>query len=119
MPFIGAPFLTLIEIPDPGDGGEIPSETSGFVNLRPGGAAETRTLGNPKFVGQMLQITKHTNLGGVNFDVTITFARSVRTTTLTRAELTNAGSMLVLFSTEVDGDFYWRVHLTESVTFLV
>lgn len=42
-------------IPDPGDGGAIPNNQSGYVNLVTAGA-ETRTLADPVFVGQVLTL---------------------------------------------------------------
>lgn len=51
-------------IPDPGDGGAIPVNQSGICQLS-SGAAETRTLADPTFRGQQLDLVMVANGGNI------------------------------------------------------
>lgn len=98
---------------DPGDSGTIPVTESGTLLMDCVGV-ETRTLPNPVFIGQRLDLCLNNNSGT---SIAVTAASdldSVPNNILTYAV---EGSCARLISIQVNGiDLVWRVFLSEGVS---
>ncbi len=92
------------EIADPGASGAIPIQHSGYVNLV-SAAGETRTLADPVFIGQVIDLVFITDGG----DVTITVASPIDQTGNNTLVFSNVGEhiRLVGFYNGTDG-WEWR-----------
>lgn len=92
------------KIADPGDGGAIPVNFAGYVNLVTAGA-ETRTIAAPQFVGQELQLNFITD-GGDCVITVATFVNQTGNNTLTFAD---AGDVLILRAKQSGANLRWTV----------
>ena len=106
MAFLGSPWISPIEIPDPGAGGRIYTEYSGYMNIR-SAAVETRTLAPPVFLGQMLQI----NFIEDNGTVRILLDQAAMIQPISSGagfNLFNVGSLLLLLAIPYRSDSVFR-----------
>lgn len=90
-------------IPDPGDGGAIPSGKTGVVELV-SAAAETRTLAAPDRPGLRLILCFKTDGG----DITLTCATTLNVTANNTITFDTAGEMIELVSITSGSDYRWR-----------
>lgn len=96
--------LVANEITDPGDAGAIPVTRSGSCALT-SAAGETRTVADPSFAGQQLNISFDTDGG----DIAITFASAINQTGNTVATCADAGDHLLVIGVEIGGAAKWRI----------
>lgn len=99
-------------IADPGDTGTIDTEESGYVNLVSGGV-ETRTLADPAFIGQILDLIFITD-GGT---ITITASSPVNQNADTSLVVEDVGDHLRLMGAwnATDG-WEWKVIINDGYT---
>jgi hypothetical protein len=97
-------------IADPGASGAIPVIKSGSVSIVSGGA-ETRTVADPSFVGQTLNIGLKTD-GGT---VTLTAASPVNQTGNNTLAFADVGDHLMLIASEDGSDIEWRIVANDGV----
>tara|TARA_Y100000310_G_scaffold283894_2_gene306199 strand:- start:337 stop:708 length:372 start_codon:yes stop_codon:yes gene_type:complete len=96
---------------DPGASGNILTHQAGFINLVTGGA-ETRTLDDPKWVGQKLQLNFETDGG----NCVITADSAINQTGNTIMTFADAGDHIELVGArDGAGDFEWRVIANDGV----
>jgi len=98
---------------DPGDGGAIPVTQSGNVPLVTGADAETRTLADPTFAGQVLALSLKTDGGG---DCVITVASPINAAGNNTVTLDDAGDSLVLIGVAVGDNLAWRILTSDGAT---
>jgi len=91
-------------IADPGASGAIPVIKSGSVSIVSAGA-ETRTVADPSFVGQTLNIGLKTDGGAV----TLTAASPVNQTGNNTLIFADVGDHLLLMASEDGADIEWRI----------
>lgn len=91
-------------IPDPGDANSFAPTAWGCCALVSAGA-ETRTLSNPAYLGQLLQLYFKTD-GGT---ITLTVTDGYNADDDTSFTFDDAGDMLVLMAVEVGANLRWRV----------
>lgn len=96
---------------DPGNAGAIPVAYSGSVQIVTA-AAETRTLADPTFVGQMLALSMKTDAG----DCVISAASAINQTGNNRITLNDAGDTIVLVGIESGANKRWRVMVNDGAT---
>jgi len=100
-----APNLPANEvIADPGDAGAIPVTNSGSCPLVTTGA-ETRTLADPTYAGQLLNLCFKTDGG----DCVVTAASPVNQTGNNTLTFTDEGENLLLIGCDDGADIEWRV----------
>jgi hypothetical protein len=99
-------------IADPGDTNTLDTEESGYVEFVTGGA-ETRTLADPAFIGQILDLFFRTDGG----DLTITASSQVNQATNTSLVAQDVGDHLRLVGhyNPTDG-WEWRVLANDGWT---
>jgi len=90
---------------DPGDAGAIPTDKMGVCNLVSGAAAETRTLGRPEYVGQLLVLNFDTDGGG---NIVITCASTFNQTANNTLTFADAGECCMLIGVQVGAYLVWR-----------
>jgi hypothetical protein len=97
--------VKLRQLPDPGDGGAIDVSHPGFCELS-SLAAETRTLGDPSFKGQEIDLTQFKDQG----DIVVTTASPVNQTGNNTITFQDIGDhiRMVGFWNATDG-WEWRV----------
>ena len=99
------------DLGDPGDVGNIETPQSGFVKLVTGGA-ETRTLDDPQFLGQILDLFFETDGG----DCVITADSAINQTGNTSMTFADAGDHIRLVGgRDGAGAFEWRVLANDGV----
>jgi len=98
-------------IADPGDAGAIPVIKSGSVSIV-SASAETRTLADPSFVGQTLNIGLKTD-GGT---VTLTAASPVNQTGNNTLAFADVGDHIMLIASEDGSDIEWRVVANDGIS---
>lgn len=98
------------EVGDPGNGGAIPVDAPGFVNLVTAGA-ETRTLAAPSFQGQVLQLDFQTDGG----DCVVTASAAVNQTGNNTLTFADAGDQLLLIAGRSGANLRWRVVANDGV----
>lgn len=111
-------YLNLVDIDltnlltDPGNGGAIPVANSGTLLMDCTSGAETRTLADPSFAGQKLDLVLNNN-GGTSIAVTAASdLDSVGTSVLT---FDAEGETARLVGIQIDGtDLVWRLFLCEG-----
>jgi len=115
----GALTLTANNLPsteviaDPGNTTKaIPVTNSGSCPLVSVGAAETRTLADPTFAGQVLNLCFKTDGG----DITITAASPINQTANNTMLFEDVGDNLVLIGCNDGADIEWRVLANDGVT---
>lgn len=91
-------------IPDPGDAGTLAPTRWGVVPFV-SATAETRTLSNPAFAGQLLYLYMKTDNG----DITLTVTDGYNMDGDTSFTFDDAGDSLLLMAVEVGADLRWRV----------
>lgn len=91
-------------IADPGDAGAIPVTGSGYVAIVTV-AAETRTLADPTFAGQILVLSLKTDGG----DCVLTAASPINQQGDTVFTFNDAGDALILVAVEDGGSIEWRI----------
>lgn len=99
---------------DPGDGGHLAPASAAFVRLvsRHAGKGETRTLGDPLFVGQEFDLYFEEDRG----DIVITASSPVNQSGNTVLTLQDAGDHLQLVGgRDGAGGFEWRVVCNDGV----
>jgi hypothetical protein len=97
---------------DPGDGGTIPVTESGTLLMDCAGV-ETRTLPDPTFIGQRLDLVLNNNTGT---SVAVTAASDLDSVSNSVLTYTVEGSAARLVGIQVDGsDLVWRVFPSEGV----
>lgn len=97
------------DIMDPGTGNRIRSPgRSGCCSLVTGAAAETRLVGDPDFVGQVLLLYFATDGGG---NCVVTFDHGVSSEDFTTLTLTIAGQHLFLFGMRIGSNMRWRTRV--------
>lgn len=101
---------TAAKILDPGNAGAIPVTASGSVPIVTGGA-ETRTLADPSFPGQILNIYLKTDGG----DAVITSASPVNQAGNNTLTMADVGDQIVLMAVEDGSDIEWRVLANDGV----
>ena len=89
---IDARGVAPVIIPDPANGGAIDVSRSGICELTSVGAAETRTLADPTFRGQQIDLVMVVDAG----DIVITSASPVNQTGHTTLSFTAIGGFLRL-----------------------
>lgn len=98
------------EITDPGDEGAIPVTESGYCDLV-SAAAETRTLADPTFPGQVLILCFKTDGGAI----TITAASPVNQTGNNTLLFEDAGDALKLYGSTDGADTEWRIDSNDGI----
>lgn len=98
-------------IADPGDGGAVPVNKSGVVNLVSGAGGETRTLAAPTFEGQEIQFNFQTD----GSDIVLTVSTGVNQTGNDTATFADAGDILVLRAGRSGANLRWRVAINDGV----
>lgn len=101
---IGVPFIEPPTLTDPGDGGAIDVDKSGYVPLVTAGA-ETRTLAAPTFIGQMLILTLKTDGG----NCVVTVATTVNQTGNNTVTFADVADTIVLLGVENGSNLRWKV----------
>jgi len=97
-------------IADPGDAGAIPVTQSGHVSLVTA-AAETRTLADPTFAGQVLALAFKTDGG----DCVVTAANGVNQTGNNTLTFADAGDLITLQAIELGANLRWRAMANDGV----
>lgn len=97
-------------IADPGDAAAIPVTASGICAMTSGGA-ETRTLADPSFLGQVLTLCMDTDGG----DIVITAATGVNQAGNTSLTFADAGDHLELKAISEGGALIWRIVANDGV----
>ena len=97
-------------IADPGASGAIPVIKSGSVSIV-SAATETRTVADPSFVGQTLNIGLKTDGGAV----TLTAASPVNQTGNNTLIFADVGDHLLLMASEDGSDIEWRIVANDGV----
>lgn len=96
---------------DPGNGGAIPVTTSGTLLMDCAGT-ETRTLADPSFAGQRIDLVLNNNSG---VSVTVTAASNLDSVPNNVLTFTTEGSTARLVGIQIDGtDLVWCVFLAEG-----
>lgn len=103
-------FMPINPISDPGDAAAIPVLLSGYCYLTSGGA-ETRTLADPQFDGQVLNLSMDVDGG----DIVITAASNVSQAASTSLTFADAGDHLYLVAIQVGGALKWRIMANDGV----
>ena len=98
-------------IADPGASGAIPFIKSGSVSIV-SASTETRTLADPSFVGQTLNIGLKTD-GGT---VTLTAASPVNQTGNNTLAFADVGDHIMLIASEDGSDIEWRVGANDGIS---
>ena len=98
-------------ITDPGDAGAIPVSVSGSCPLVTTGA-ETRTLSDPDFEGEVLALSMRTDGG----DCVVTASNAINQTGNTTITFDDAGDTIVLYGIYVGSNLRWRVMSSDGVT---
>ena len=98
-------------IADPGASGAIPVIKSGSVSIV-SASTETRTLADPSFVGQTLNIGLKTD-GGT---VTLTAASPVNQTGNNTLAFADVGDHIMLIASEDGSDIEWRVVANDGIS---
>jgi len=98
-------------IADPGASGAVPVTKSGSVSIV-SATTETRTIADPTFVGQVLNIGLKTD-GGT---VTVTTASPVNQTGNNTLAFADVGDHLMLIGSEDGSDIEWRVVANDGVS---
>jgi len=101
---------TAKKILDPGNAGAIPVTASGSVPLVTGGA-ETRTLADASYPGQILNLYLKTDGG----DCVVTSASPINQTGNNTMTFADVGDQLVLMAVEDGADIEWRVLANDGV----
>lgn len=91
-------------IPDPGDAGTLAPRTWGICPLV-SATAETRTLADPAYAGQLLLMYLKTDGG----DITMTASSGVNPTGNTTITWDTAGECLLLMAVESGSSLVWRI----------
>ena len=94
-----------VDIADPGDAGAIPVVNGGNCALTSAGAAETRTLAIPTFIGQL--ITLYHEVDGGDIDVTVASAFNKAGNTGINFDVVD--DSITLIGAEKGGALLWRV----------
>jgi hypothetical protein len=97
-------------ITDPGDAGAIAVTRTGTCPLVTAGA-ETRTLADPTFVGQVINLCFKTDGG----DAVVTSANGVNQTGNNTLTFADAGDVISLVAIEVGANYRWRVAHNDGV----
>ena len=95
MAFLGCSWVSAIEVDDPGNGGLIDNQGSGYVLLNLGTTAETRSIQRPIFIGQLMQFYVISDGGS---SIAITFEGS--------SELVDGSAGLNTVTFNGNGDFF-------------
>jgi hypothetical protein len=96
---------------DPGSGGNILTHQAGFIKLVTGGA-ETRTMDDPQWLGQIIDLFFETDAG----NCVITADSAINQTGNNTLTLADAGDHIRLAgSRDGAGDFEWRVVANDGV----
>lgn len=98
-------------ITDPGDAGAIPVTDSGYCEIVSEGA-ETRTLADATYVGQLLELCFKTDGGAV----TITAASPVNQTGNNTLLIEDAGDAVLLVGCADGADIEWRIIVNDGAT---
>ncbi len=106
--YLDTPFSAAIA--DPGDGEAIPVTQSGHVSLETGGA-ETRSLADPTFAGQVLALGFKADSG----DCVVTAANPVNQTGNDEMTFADAGDLITLQAIEVGANLRWRAMANDGV----
>jgi hypothetical protein len=96
--------IAFDEIDDPGNAGAIPVECSGECGMTSSGA-DTRTLPDPTFVGQVLALLHKVDGGSI----AITAAHDFDQATHNVITMSEVEDYIVLRSTRLAGGLRWRV----------
>ncbi len=108
-----APNLPSTEaIADPGDAGAIPVTNSGSCPLVTAAGAETRTLADPTYAGQLLNLCFKTDNG----DCVVTAASPVNQAGNNTLTFADVGDHLLLIGCDDGADIEWRVVCNDGVT---
>ena len=94
------------EIVDPGNAGAIDNSYSGVVLLTSGSSGETRTLGDPHYLGQTMTIVMQTDGGG---DIDITFDSQINSGGKTIAAIDDVDGQLDLIAIKEGTALQWRI----------
>lgn len=94
------------EIVDPGDAGAIDTSGSGVLLMTSGASGETRTCGDPEYLGQWMTIVVQTDGGG---DIDITFASQINSSTNTVAAFDDVDDQLDLIAIKEGTALEWRI----------
>lgn len=106
--YLDNPFSAAIA--DPGDAAAIPVTQSGHVSLETGGA-ETRTLADPTFAGQVLALGFKADSG----DCVVTAASAVNQTGNNTLTFADAGDLLTLQAVELGANLVWRIMANDGI----
>lgn len=95
--------LEIVE--DPGDGNRIKTyDRNCLIHLETGAGGETRTIGDPDFLGQWLILHMLTDGGG---DCVITFDSDMNGSGHTIVTFADANRWLELFGARISGSLRW------------
>lgn len=113
-------YLNLVDIDltnlltDPGDAGAIPVTNSGTLLMDCASGAETRTLADPSFAGQKLDLVLNNNAGT---SIAVTAASDLDSIGNTVLTFDTEGETARLVGIQVDGtDLVWRVFLCDGTS---
>jgi len=116
----GRAFLAVLEGPsptaravaDPGDAGAIPVDACGVCPIVTDGGAETRTLDDPTFAGQVLTLAMKTDGG----DAVITADSAVNQAGNNTITMDDPGDTVFLVGVEIGAALAWRVVVNDGCT---
>lgn len=98
-------------VTDPGDAGTIATTKSGRCEIVTT-TAETRTIGDPEYAGQVLQLNMKTDAG----DCTITVTNGFHSTGATSLVFNDAGDMVMLVGSRISATaIRWRLVAADGV----
>lgn len=101
-------------ITDPGNAGAIPVTVSGVCKMASGASGETRTLANPTFVGQRINLVLGTDGGG---DAVVTVASAINQTGNNTITFNDAGDQVELVGVQIaTSTMRWRLVVNNGAT---
>ena len=101
-------------VSDPGNGGAIPvGNYNTICNMTSTGASDTRTVANPKYLGQTCTLALDVDGGGLD----ITAASAVNQAGNTVMDFSHAGDFAKLCAVHQAGALRWQVIGSDGVAF--
>ena len=105
--------LNTLKVTDPGNAGAIPVTAVNMVcNMVSAGAGETRTLADPKFVGQTCTLTHDTDGGGI----TVTAASVINKAGNNTMEFAHLRDSALLVAVTAGGALRWQLFGDDDLT---
>ncbi|MGD2215141.1 MAG: hypothetical protein PVJ64_00240 [Gemmatimonadales bacterium] len=100
------------DIPDPGDAAAIPVTVSGVCNMTSGAVDETRTVADPTYDGQILDLGMDVDGGGA---IEVTFASAFDSAGNTKATFGDAQDFASFRAADLGAALKWHVAASPGV----